>query len=1144
MGADTVTLPPPPKGFQLEQGSMNPVFSLPEPPPGFKVEESTQTAPSIAASGFPMVGQTPQETGDRLLKLPRVDASQIPSYTGLSIEPKIAAGVANAALGFGEALADPWNLMAMLLGGSAPALSKPIAAGFVAPMTASVPEQARQAGKAFGEGDIQMGVEKALSTAGTIGMVGGIGGSLAHVSEMPEGFTLERQPNERTQNAKAVRSNTRQPVEEGRYGEARQSGGGTDLQQPTQEGTEAGGAAPRLRVLEALEEAQRTRGETGVVMPEGNEKQDGLQVQPKQTSESGSIVNPIPAIIDAAKEAHEKVKEIFSPENVQTFKNQARRYTVPATAARSEAVATKLIEFASSDKAAETLGESKATDVLGDKWDDPEFSRKLGGVIVEDIIRKVNPANSKIGTKNFPFKTEAEYQAALNDPEIKAAITRHMAPDSVQDITKQQHEALGGELAEGGEKTGAFLNLKAILNEDQGEGFGTKKGNLQNPLQKGPRFSRQRKGTAEEYEYDYRTLAKRAIKANYEEVRKKELYQAYEDAGLGKILPVGKKPPEGFVDKVEIKRKGTPLPPDEEGNIQARTYIQNLWLKKGLKDELIAAENTDSALQKGPVGSALGLITKAQVSLGADAAWHTASIVSAINGTARTEGIKQLIGPREFDTAVRVFKNLQRSLKNDSETQRLITEYSKTAPGKEEPKSGVFNLGAKALYHVDRMGRLALQDLYNEWVRTGRIVDSPIEKERFINQIGQYNERLMPKIEKIARESGLSPFIVAGKAINNLTIKRLALDPNLKAVSAKEAINLRINNLIGLTVSLAVIPAIVNMTTTGKMSGLGGVPVGAIDTGKDDSNGKPIYIDPAQWVGVRRGLRITGAGAVAKGLEKGKTAREIGSAAASDIIQGYMHPYMGPIVNSVSIMMHGQDVGGFKKVEGDTFDRAKKALKNVNPVVAAITDNEGSKDSAATRIAKTFSGAVGIKSGGLTPYQEQIEGLAQKKFGKELGQVTNINDRLALEKEYMSGKPQETTQRKTESAKYVVQKMADRQVALQKALPEAQQEWLDKHHLRLPSYQDDQKHHVMIPLTKNEEEFYRQQVVDAYKEQITKLQGQSDFDRQSQDVKQRRLNQFVTFAKRMAKADLEKAINNGTLVEKTKTKRGRFSIFE
>lgn len=666
------------------------------------------------------------------------------------------------------------------------------------------------------------------------------------------------------------------------------------------------------------------------------------------------------------------------PRSVRIIRSQLAGQSAPRTSEASVESGNKLVGFAASDIAALEVAKYMATYVLGPHYRDASFGKKLGAVLVEDRLRSIKDRFEKagdataagnvttiIGAKYSPLKTEADFQTALTDPEIQAAIARHK--ETVEAMARLYHKQAGGKLAGAGLNTGAFVNLKAILEGIEPEILGRiARGNLENPLLKKTRFFKQAKGTAEWYELDYRTIAERMVKANFTEYAKRQMYAQLIHDGLAILKNPGEPMPEiGGKKSVKftIERKGVPA-----GGNRARTYIRNLWVREDIAPELRQAEDVDGPIQRAGLVEAASLMNKIQLAGPTDAVWHIANMVGSIAGsqggrTLLADIARKLPGLNIVDALARVGASAIRVLRDAPDIQRQIADLAQIgamrAPGK---SIGHFN--NRLIMLLDRAGRLVRDDLYQNLVRRGLVDDSLATRREFVNQMGNYNPRLMGQFERIFREAGFSPFIVAGRNFNRMAWRRLTLDPGIKAASPTAWAQMRGIEALGMIATLVAVPSLFNLLTVGNPAGRKGVKFGQIDTGVTRDDGTYLVIDPAQWVGLRRGIRISGLGSLAEGIRRGESKGRISHNMIRDLLGGIIHPWAGPTVRTGSVAVTGYDPSGYKESTNpyDYGENAKAALKQLNPVAQAILTAHEKDTKPLSEIGLSFGGAAGVKA--------------------------------------------------------------------------------------------------------------------------------------------------------------------------------------
>lgn len=296
------------------------------------------------------------------------------------------------------------------------------------------------------------------------------------------------------------------------------------------------------------------------------------------------------------------------------------------------------------------------------------------------------------------------------------------------------------------------------------------------------------------------------------------------------------------------------------------------------------------------------------------------------------------------------------------------------------PTTGLMSkvqLFGKFLHESDTAGRIIMNRAFTELVKSGEAVDTMQNRRAFVNQIGEYNKRLMGNFERIARESGASPFIVAGRTFNRYSKRLLTGSYGFEAASHSSALRARAINWSTLAATIA-IPALLNSLITGKAQGRAGTPIGAIDLGGEEKDGKHATLDVLQITGARRGLRATGLGALIEGVQQGKTANDIGGQAVSDIVSTAAHPWLGPALGATAQILTGKRLdlrGGAQPQEARNMgggikqyaENARVALKNQNPQLYSLASpliGEGDKtfgQELAQGLMKSPASAVGYR---------------------------------------------------------------------------------------------------------------------------------------------------------------------------------------
>lgn len=564
------------------------------------------------------------------------------------------------------------------------------------------------------------------------------------------------------------------------------------------------------------------------------------------------------------------------------------------------------VEYASSRVHAQHLSRQLANEVLADV--DPN---KLGAVLTEDNLRSLKEGFLKegdtraaarvktiIGSQGSPFKTEAEYQAALNDPAIQAAIARHqeaVAPEMDRLFKLGADIAPNEDLPTRGQQTGARINLKFIPMDETGP-VGTKvtisspSGSTQNVLPRKTPFARKATGAAESYDIDYRQIVANSIGKQLEIANQKRFYEAMVKGGDAVMFKPGETVPAAAPT---LKGEPTVRYTDRKGF--------TLFIRKSLNTEFRGAVNTDLPLRV-PLASAIaGGINKAALVGPADAVYHTANIFKTlssspgIGGGAIREAAATMGGVPAFLTALeRVTSKAMAVAKDSPEIQEQITKLARIGALRESGQMTGFS--GKLIHKLDTAARLAMDDGYTFLASKGLAADTDTARREFINQVGQYNRRLQSPLTRALRDTGLAPFVTAGKAQVSLRFRRALMGSGAEATGPGAAVALRgmvLARWTGFLASIGLANYVLTKDKGGGVLGRPGTPLLSIDTGKDDEHGKPITVN----VGAVSGQQLPPGGkAGVDSLRRSESKHEATDSALSDLIASFIHPFAGPAV--------------------------------------------------------------------------------------------------------------------------------------------------------------------------------------------------------------------------------------------------------
>lgn len=621
-----------------------------------------------------------------------------------------------------------------------------------------------------------------------------------------------------------------------------------------------------------------------------------------------------PTAILNARGGWKKVADILADTT-----GRLRGYSLPKLIRRAEAAGEAGVQWAYS----RLIGKAKAAElrrtVLGDKWHDQAFRQKLGAVLVEDNLRadaanaqamggNPNAVHTLVGPGKF-FATDAEYRAALNDPEIQAALDRD------RQLAEPEREAMfdaampGTAKHPGGLETGIHISLQA-LKDGSGALIETTAGAgaADKALRRKSPFARKRTGTGTEYELDYGTLLERSFEKNAPIAYQRKFYTELLDSGLAQEAAWNDRPKGGdwedarayVTDRGQLKA----LDPNA-ANAPGTKQTKYLWVKKEVADEVSAlTENLDN---KSDIflKSFADKITTAQLVVGlADNINHNLNLFKAIFTTpgvgssnlmakfGAVGGLPKAIAG--LDAVIRKALDWRNQTPDVLRQGRELAEHGAMRSIEQESGTKLGRLLSKPIVVFDRAARLALDEAYMRAKKSGAAEDSPQARREWVNQVGQYSLALQGKLVRAVRKSGFGPFATAGTAFNRLAVRQWLLDPGVRAGTEAGALKIRVAKAALFAGTVGQI-ALLNAYLSGSPAGRPGVPLGSVDLGYDDEQGRPMHVPVLDILtGFTRGARVMGAG---QNIQRAKEGRSFSiDNAIVDAINQNSRPFIGPAV--------------------------------------------------------------------------------------------------------------------------------------------------------------------------------------------------------------------------------------------------------
>ena len=710
-----------------------------------------------------------------------------------------------------------------------------------------------------------------------------------------------------------------------------------------------------------------------------------------------------------------------------------RGYSLPGLVHADPAAGEAGITLASTKEYNRAQAQSIAQQVLGDNLRDADFRQKFGAVLTEDGLRATRDAftaagdtasaqnvQTLVGPDSY-FKTQAEYQAALKDPEIQAAIARDKAIGAplreayyrrAQEIDPKQ--ALTGPV---GKDTGIHISLKR-LDPDEAPGKSTVYPQGQGMIRKPSPFSRQRTGTAEAYDTDYLNMLENSLVRNGAIADLKDFQDKLVAGGNAELARPGARPDTikgenavGF----QVKN-GTLVKVDESGDVSKASLANGIYVRESLAHEVRAAAGD---LPKGGIAALRAIAdrsTALQLTFGlADQASHIANLTrglmrSDVLGKTGFEKVAASFGgaPKLLVALKNVGDNAIKYAKDDAGTLAKYTKLAKAAatraphtdvpgqgPGATKVAKAVLGALGKPIEIYDRAARLTLADAHAEMVKAGLATDTPQSLREFVNdKAQQYNRLLQGDFVRFFRDSGMGPFATAGVGFTRMSIKNLTPLPSVQTPNAAafaKLTALRAFGVAGMFAQSCLINAAISKSKGLPVQPMGrpGTPLGAIDTFTDDDAGRPRYWDyPDKLYGVRRGLRAVGLNDAVNSMAIGRTPSV--DRGITEAVNEWTRPFVGPATNAALVAATGHNAqikntrGELQRVAPVVPPGQSQAAANVKSALPQLFSQLAVQPTGSqTPVAK----ALGVKPGSAADTALDIAAQQIRPFSTQVGQT-------------------------------------------------------------------------------------------------------------------------------------------------------------
>ena len=614
----------------------------------------------------------------------------------------------------------------------------------------------------------------------------------------------------------------------------------------------------------------------------------------------------INALSEAAKSALESVKGWFGAVAGKTF---------PKTTLADRQLGELGARWISSRIAAKPKAEIYVAEVLGDSG---LSARDVGAALTEDNLRSIKAAfgsagderagdvQTLIGKPNSPFKTEREYQDFISNPKFKEVVERHK--DLWQATVEPQYrEAMridpDVELPSRGLQTGARVNLRAVQEGDNARNVvrTVSPGNLLGTMRRKSPFGVQATGAGEAYHTDLHDLMENTFGKQDEIANKNAFEKKLVDTGNAIVGKPGQ--------QVNIKgQPAVPFPLQRQtlmlkGADGTKAVGQNqvLYVNRRLATEYRIGANVDFRPPPGVLSKVNAALNKIAIASGTEATTHVMNLGSALFALPTTgaklmnDSLLTTFG--RADIPVKIVQVVRKSMQDNRAQLAGLSEIGAMKEHYEPTRIWGMRQGSQLIQWMDKNTRLVLDDAYQNLAKQGLVEDSETARREFVNQVGQYNMRAQPYLMGQMRKLGISPFVTAGKNFNALAVREATLSPGVKASSVPASIALKVNLLSKWVGSAAIILTANYLLTKDKGGGVmgrPGTPLGNVDTGSTDKNGRNVLVNVLNITGQGRALRVTGLKGFIDAERMGLPASNGIDTAGRDIINSAIGPWAGP----------------------------------------------------------------------------------------------------------------------------------------------------------------------------------------------------------------------------------------------------------
>lgn len=542
------------------------------------------------------------------------------------------------------------------------------------------------------------------------------------------------------------------------------------------------------------------------------------------------------------------------------------------------------------------------------------------------------------------FPTERHFLDALADPKIQGALQRwqeHFGP-VMQDLYERAQglDPTGSSTTPRGAHTGVRINLKGMKEGESAIGPAVPHtttpagGNLTNARLKRNPFARRASGASAAYDINAHNIIANTYSKTLENANHRTFLKEMVKAGdavigePGQTMEMRIKGEETVPFEIKVSSHSTPakFTKDAAGNRVQLTQggshgnSQVIYVRKSLADEFRVALNVDKPLPRAAewIGGKVNAASMAGLAEPTVHAWNLVRVLlnqPGMGGSKGGEFVASLGGaPNLILMTSKVMKKAAEvaSEENLTHAGHLAEIGALRAPHEGQGLSG---LTGAALNRIDRAARLVASDAYLDMANRGLVQYSETDHREFVNQLGQYNRRAQPVLMKALRDTGVSPFLTAGRSGFTNAVRTMTATPALKGANPAAAASMRarmLSRALGTATTIGAISWLRTKDKGGGVFGRPGTPMGHVDTGLDDNEGRHITVNVGALFGYENAARATGVRGAATALQNGQTPAAAGDAAVKDILNTGIGTLAGPFPRALitAASGYGPFIGG------------------------------------------------------------------------------------------------------------------------------------------------------------------------------------------------------------------------------------------